>query len=121
MRTRLSVVAVVRGEGAGGARGRRRRGPALALVLLAVALSGGCGGIPAAEVPSIESLPPAEPAASSGPYLMAYFTGDGRDGLRLAASADGLAWEVLQGGNPVLRPTIAKERVLRDPSLLRGP
>ena len=106
-------------EGAVPSNARRRPFPAqaLAVALLTVVLSSGA----ATEVSSIEGLPPAEPAATHGPYLMAYFTGDGRDGLRLATSADGLAWEVVQGGNPVLRPLVAKEQVLRDPHLLRGP
>lgn len=53
-------------------------------------------------------------------YLFAYFTGNGADGLHLAASHDGYEWEALGGGASFLTPTVGT-RLMRDPSLARGP
>jgi len=54
--------------------------------------------------------------------LFAYFTQNGADGLHLAWSRDGFAWEKLVGGASVLRPTVgAKEKLIRDPSVACGP
>ncbi len=54
-------------------------------------------------------------------YLFAYFTGNGADGLHLAASSDGYAWEALKDGASFLAPTVGKSKLMRDPSLVRGP
>jgi len=62
------------------------------------------------------------PAADGDAYLFAYFTRNGEDGLHLAASTDGYAWEKLADGASVLRPAIGtKEKLIRDPSVARGP
>lgn len=53
-------------------------------------------------------------------YLFAYFTGNGADGLHLAASSDGYVWEALRGGASFLAPTVGT-KLMRDPSLVRGP
>ncbi|QOY96096.1 glycoside hydrolase family 43 protein [Massilia sp. UMI-21] len=58
--------------------------------------------------------------ASDEAYLFAYFTGNGADGLHLAASHDGYAWEALHGGASLLAPTVGT-KLMRDPSLVRGP
>jgi hypothetical protein len=64
-------------------------------------------------------------AASSLPetcYLFAYFYHDRQaDGLRLAWSRDGYAWEMLNGGESCLRPTVGESKLMRDPCLYRGP
>lgn len=61
-------------------------------------------------------------AAGDESYLFAYFTKNGQDGLHLAWSADGYAWEKLRGGASVLAPAIGtKEKLIRDPSIARGP
>ncbi|MBX3739252.1 MAG: glycoside hydrolase family 43 protein [Candidatus Didemnitutus sp.] len=61
-------------------------------------------------------------SADSEALLFAYFTQNGADGLHLAWSDDGFRWEKLVGGASVLRPTIgAKEKLIRDPSVARGP
>jgi hypothetical protein len=54
-------------------------------------------------------------------YLFAYFTKNGEDGLHLAASTDGYHWEKLNGGNSYLVPKVGKSKLMRDPSIVRGP
>jgi hypothetical protein len=54
-------------------------------------------------------------------YLFAYFIGNGADGLHLAASKDGYEWEALAGGASFLTPTVGGAKLMRDPSLVRGP
>lgn len=53
-------------------------------------------------------------------FLFTYFMGNGEDGLHLAYSYDGLKWDSLFGGQSVLKPTIGKDRLMRDPSIARG-
>lgn len=54
-------------------------------------------------------------------YLFSYFTGNGEDGLHLAASMDGLSWMALNDGKPVLVPGVGKDSLMRDPCIIRGP
>ena len=58
---------------------------------------------------------------SNNVYLFSYFTGNGEDGLHFAYSYDGLQWEALNDGNSFLTPTAGKDRLMRDPSICRGP
>lgn len=58
---------------------------------------------------------------SAGHYLFAYFTGNGEDGLHLAHSRDGLRWTALKGGASFLRPQAGRDKLMRDPSIARGP
>lgn len=60
-------------------------------------------------------------ADTSGHFLFSYFTGNGEDGLHLAYSRDGYAWTALNDGRSFLRPTAGKDRLMRDPSVTRGP
>ena len=46
---------------------------------------------------------------------------NGEDGLHLAHSSDGLRWTALNRDRSLLRPTIGKDRLMRDPSIVRGP
>lgn len=62
----------------------------------------------------------AAPGQSDEVYLFSYFIGNGEDGLHLAWSRDGLAWEALQGGKSFLKPEVGG-KLMRDPCLLRGP
>jgi beta-xylosidase len=62
--------------------------------------------------------------ASPGPetvFLFSYFTGNGEDGLHLAWSEDGLQWTALREGESCLDPTVGKDRLMRDPSIVQGP
>lgn len=52
-------------------------------------------------------------------YLFSYFTQNGQDGLHLAYSYDGLKWESLKGGASFLAPQIGKNKLMRDPCIVR--
>lgn len=54
-------------------------------------------------------------------YLFSYFTGNGEDGLHLAHSTDGYKWTALNGGRSLLKPTAGQDKLMRDPSIVRGP
>jgi hypothetical protein len=60
-------------------------------------------------------------AAPGDAYLFTYFTKNGEDGLHLAWSADGYAWEKLNDGKPYLAPSVGKAKLMRDPCVARGP
>lgn len=53
--------------------------------------------------------------------VFAFFRNNGEDGLYLATSADGLRWTPLHGDQPLLRPTVGESKLMRDPSITRGP
>lgn len=52
-------------------------------------------------------------------YLFSYFTGNGEDGLHLMYSHDGLIWRTLNNGKSLLKPTVGKAKLMRDPSVVR--
>ena len=54
-------------------------------------------------------------------YLFTYFTRNGEDGLHLAWSRDGYAWESLNEGGSYLTPKVGKSKLMRDPCVVRGP
>jgi hypothetical protein len=60
-------------------------------------------------------------APASQAYVFAYFTGNGEDGLHLAASSDGYRWDKLRDGASFLAPQVGKARLMRDPCIARGP
>jgi len=62
-----------------------------------------------------------ETAAAPTHYLFSYFTGNGEDGLHLAHSTDGYRWTALNGGRSLLTPTAGGDKLMRDPSIVRGP
>ena len=53
-------------------------------------------------------------------YLFTYFVGNGEDGLHLAYSTDGLNWTALNKGKSVLTPEIGKDKLMRDPCVIKG-
>jgi hypothetical protein len=59
--------------------------------------------------------------ASDDVFLFTYFVGNGADGLHLAWSEGGYRWQALDGGASFLAPQIGKDRLMRDPSVVRGP
>jgi hypothetical protein len=61
------------------------------------------------------------PEPASGPYLFSYFKGNGEDGLHLAYSQDGFTWRALKHDSAFFKPTVGKEKLTRDPSIVRGP
>lgn len=52
-------------------------------------------------------------------YLFCYFKGNG-DGLHYAYSEDGYQWKALFGDSVVLKPTISKDKLFRDPCIIKG-
>jgi hypothetical protein len=54
-------------------------------------------------------------------YLFTSFRGNGQDGLHLAISKDGYNWTALNHDRTFLRPQVGKEKLMRDPCVLRGP
>lgn len=81
------------------------------------ALLDGCAG--AAHTPASTPAPAGGRAGEA--YLFAYFVQNGQDGLHLAGSLDGYHWDKLGGGASFLKPEVGKEKLIRDPCLLRGP
>ncbi len=63
----------------------------------------------------------ASAAIAADPILFSFFRNNGEDGLYLAASDDGLQWRVLNGDKPLLRPVVGENKLMRDPSIVRGP
>jgi hypothetical protein len=59
-------------------------------------------------------------AGADGPFIFSYFKDNGQDGLHLAWSADGLAWEALRADRPFLAPQVGG-KLMRDPSIVQGP
>jgi hypothetical protein len=53
-------------------------------------------------------------------YLFSYFKDNGQDGLHLAYSADGYQWLALNKDSSVLPPAVAKDKLMRDPCIIRG-
>ena len=60
-------------------------------------------------------------AAEPVGYLFTYFVQNGQDGLHLAWSRDGYSWEALNEGASYLTPVVGKEKLVRDPCVVRGP
>jgi hypothetical protein len=53
-------------------------------------------------------------------YVFSYFKGNGEDGLHLAYSQDGYSWTSLRGDSSFLKPTVSKDKLMRDPCIVRG-
>jgi beta-galactosidase len=61
-------------------------------------------------------------------YLFSYFSDKGHGGrrgeaagMRLAYSYDGLKWTALNGETPFMMPKVGRAKLMRDPSICRGP
>ena len=54
-------------------------------------------------------------------YVFTYFKANGEDGLHLAYSHDGLMWGPLNDGHSLLRPSVGKDKLMRDPHITLGP
>lgn len=54
-------------------------------------------------------------------YLFSYFKQNGKDGLHLAYSDDGLSWTALNGDRSLLQPRVSKDSLMRDPHIIKGP
>lgn len=53
-------------------------------------------------------------------YMFSYFINNGQDGLHYAYSEDGLAWTSLKHDSSFLQPTVSKDKLMRDPCIIRG-
>lgn len=53
-------------------------------------------------------------------YMFCYFKNNGQDGLHLAYSDDGYSWTALNNDSSFLKPTVAKDKLMRDPCIIRG-
>ncbi len=59
-------------------------------------------------------------AQSDSVFMFSYFKNNGKDGLHLAFSFDGLKWASLKNDQPFLRPMLSKDSLMRDPCIIRG-
>ncbi|MDI9877187.1 glycoside hydrolase family 43 protein [Flectobacillus rivi] len=59
--------------------------------------------------------------AQNDVYLFSSFRDNGQDGLHLAYSYDGYNWTALKKDSSFLRPTVSKDKLMRDPCILKGP
>lgn len=57
--------------------------------------------------------------AQDSVYLFSYFKGSG-DGLHYAWSRDGLKWETMFNDSAILKPTVSKDKLFRDPCIIKG-
>ena len=53
-------------------------------------------------------------------WAFCYFKNNGQDGLHLAYSEDGLNWKALKKDSSFLRPQVSKDKLMRDPNIIRG-
>lgn len=53
-------------------------------------------------------------------YLFSFFQNNGKDGLHLAYSYDGLNWIALNNNQSYLPPTVGEAKLMRDPCIIRG-
>ncbi|MEO6314543.1 MAG: glycoside hydrolase family 43 protein [Chitinophagaceae bacterium] len=58
--------------------------------------------------------------AGDSVYMFSYFKDNGQDGLHLAYSHDGFTWTALNNDSSVLKPGVAKDKLMRDPCIIRG-
>ena len=61
-----------------------------------------------------------QPLKKNEVLLFSYFKGNGEDGLHLATSPDGYKWTTLHNDSSFLKPTVAKDKLMRDPCIIRG-
>jgi hypothetical protein len=87
------------------------------LALASVLAACPTGGVASAPAP----VPAADDAPTTRQYLFSYFRGNGETGLHLAHSTDGLTWTPLNNDEPLLAPAVGEAKLMRDPSILRGP
>lgn len=59
-------------------------------------------------------------AQQNNVYMFCYFKNNGKDGLHLAYSNDGYTWTALHNDSSVLKPAVANDKLMRDPSIIRG-
>jgi hypothetical protein len=58
-------------------------------------------------------------AQTSKVYIFCYFKGNG-DGLHYAYSNDGYSWNAMFNDSIILKPTVSKDKLFRDPCIIKG-
>jgi Glycosyl hydrolases family 43 len=53
-------------------------------------------------------------------FMFSYFKNNGKDGLHLAYSNDGLNWSDLKNDQSFLKPVLSKDSLMRDPCIIRA-
>lgn len=69
---------------------------------------------------SILQHPYAQQSLKNKVLVFASFRDNGEDGLHLAYSEDGYKWTALKGDNSFLTPTVSKDKLMRDPCVIKG-
>jgi hypothetical protein len=59
-------------------------------------------------------------AQTDSVFMFSYFKNNGKDGLHLAYSNDGLKWAALKNDQSFLKPILSKDSLMRDPCIIRG-
>lgn len=59
-------------------------------------------------------------AQADSVYMFSYFKNNGEDGLHLSYSNDGLTWASLKNDSSFVTPTVSKDKLMRDPCIIRG-
>jgi hypothetical protein len=62
----------------------------------------------------------AQPDASQDIYMFCYFKNNGQDGLHLAYSTDGYKYTALFNDSSILKPTVSKDKLMRDPCIIKS-
>lgn len=60
------------------------------------------------------------PVEGDSVFAFSYFKGNGEDGLHLAYSQNGFDWVALNNDQSFLKPALSKDRLMRDPCIIRG-
>jgi len=94
----------------------KRRIVIYALLLLSLILS----SAPGQSQKKSEAARESAGANSVEALLFAYFKGNGEDGLHFAHSDDGLTWRFVNNGQPLLKPAIGRDKLMRDPHITVG-
>ncbi len=56
---------------------------------------------------------------SDSVFMFCYFKGNG-DGLHLAYSNNGYTWQALRNDSAIIKPTVSKDKLMRDPCIIKG-
>ena len=63
---------------------------------------------------------PIKKTPESTNFVFAYFKNNGKDGLHLAGSNDGLNWKAFKNDLSFITPMVANDKLMRDPCVIRG-